>query len=68
MRWHVHHPAPARRGADVKCHCVVSEGVSAGEVLAVVLLTGTVVLGLWRDSSYLLNLYFYKEKPEHCYG
>lgn len=62
------HPAPVRGGTAVRCHRVVSEGVSAAEALAVVLLTRTVVLGLWRDSSYLLNLYFYKEKPEYCYG
>lgn len=22
----------------------------------------------WRDSFYLLNLYFYEEKPDHCCG
>lgn len=62
------HPAPVRGGTAVRCHRVVSEGVSAAEALFVVLLTRTVVLGLWRGSSYLLNLYFYKEKPEYCYG
>lgn len=55
------HPAPVRGGTAVRCHRVVSEGVLAAEALAVVLLTRTVALGLWRDSSYLLNLYFIRK-------